>query len=289
MSEKEYRINLDDGRMLACLELGNASGEAVIYCHGYPGSRLEARLAEQAVKRLGLRLIAPDRPGFGESSFQAGRTIGAWANDIKQLADQLGLERFSILGVSGGGPYTLACAAGIPERINQIALVGALAPLSGMHSTRDMVAFNRMVLTLGTWYPALARRVVGLMARWFRRQPESLFKFMLAGAPEADKKVIDDPGFKVIWLASVKAALLQGGQGVAWELPLLAQPWDFNLEQVLVPVQIWHGLSDTVVPATMARYLVETLPHNKVHYLQGEGHFSLMVRHLDTVLEDLCR
>src|SRR6185312_3853086 len=110
-AETEHRVRLADGRTLACLELGDPSGPPVLYFHGYPGSRLEARVAAAAARRLGLRLLAVDRPGFGQSTFQTGRSIGAWAADVAALADRLALGRFSIVGVSGGGPYALACAA----------------------------------------------------------------------------------------------------------------------------------------------------------------------------------
>lgn len=289
MAEKQYPIKLEDGRTLFCMELGKASGEAVIYCHGYPGSRLEARLAEQAVKRLGLRLIAADRPGFGQSSFQAGRTIADWPGDIKQLADKLGLERFSLVGVSGGGPYALACAASMPDRLNEVALVAALAPMSGGKPISEMVAFNRMMLGLGARFPALARLTVRLMTHWFRKHPESLFRQMLTDSPEADKQVMQDPVYKAIWLASLNEALGQGGRGVAWELPLLARPWNVNLQQIRIPFRIWHGSSDRVVPVSMAEYLAGSLVHTKLHYLEGEGHFSLIAWHINTVLEDMFR
>jgi pimeloyl-ACP methyl ester carboxylesterase len=98
-TEIEHRLTLADGRTLACLELGEPTGLPVIYLHGYPGSRLEARLAARAARQLQLRLLAPDRPGFGESTFQPGRTIGAWAADMLRLADEFALERFAIAGV----------------------------------------------------------------------------------------------------------------------------------------------------------------------------------------------
>ena len=110
-------IRLADGRTLAC----DPTGSPVFY----PGSRLEGRSAADTARRLGLRLIAPDRPGFGESTFQPGRTIGAWATDVAELADQIALGRFAIVGVSGGAPCALACAARIPDRVRRVALSGA--------------------------------------------------------------------------------------------------------------------------------------------------------------------
>lgn len=287
--EAERRIRLADRRTLACLELGDPGGAPVMYFHGFPGSRLEARLAAGSAGRLGLRLLAPDRPGFGASSFQPRRTLGAWASDVAQLADRLSFGRFAIVGVSGGGPYALACAARIPGRIDHVALVGAVAPLSGLRSTRGMLALNRLALLLAARSSPLARFAIGLTARWVRRYPERFLARMLAGAPGADRAVFSDADYRAIFSASTVEALRQGGHGVAWELTLLARPWDFKLEEVLVPVRIWQGLADNIVPAAMARRLIGKLPRSDARWLAGEGHLSLIVRHLDAVLEDLCQ
>lgn len=284
----EHRIRLADERTLACLELGDPGGAPVIYFHGFPGSRLEARLAADAAERLGLRLLAPDRPGFGESTFLPGRTIGNWAADVAELTDQLGLQRFAVVGVSGGGPYALACAARIPGRLGGVALVGALGPLAGMRSTRGMVALNRLALALAARSPSMARLAIGLAARWVRQRPERFLARMSAGAPAADRAVLTDAGYRAIFGASTAEALRQGGRGVAWELTLLARAWDFRLKEVSVPVRIWQGLADNIVPAAMARRLAGELPTSETHYLPGEGHLSLVARRLDAVLEDLC-
>lgn len=287
--ETEHRITLMDGRTLACLVLGEPGGAPVMYFHGYPGSRLEARLAAGATGELGWRMFAPDRPGFGESTFQPGRTLGAWAADVAQLADWFGLERFAVVGVSGGGPYALACAARIPERLSRVALVGALGPLGHKQLTDDMVTLNRLALTLAAHWPSLARLGGHLAAHWVRGHLERYLTAITAGASPADRKVLGDAGYRTLLVESTREALRQGGRGVAWELTLLAQPWDFRLREVLLPVRIWQGLADNIVPAAIARHLAAALPDSESHYLPDEGHLSLVVKHLDTVLADLCR
>ena len=285
--EREHRLQLADGRTLACLELGDPGGSPVLYFHGYPGSRLEGRLGARAARRLGLRLLAPDRPGFGESTFLPGRTIGAWAADVAELADQLELKRFAIVGVSGGGPYALACAARIPERLSRVGLVGALGPLARKPLTHDMVTLNRLALALAARSPFLARLAVRLGARWLRRHLERHLAHMMATAPPADRRVLADPGYRALVTESTAEALRQGGGGAAWELTLLAQPWDFKLQEVPVPVRIWQGLADNIVPPATAQHLAAALPSSECHYLPDEGHLSLLVRHLDAVLADL--
>jgi len=284
----EQRMRLADGRRLAWLELGDRAGRPVFYFHGYPGSRLEAWLAAGAARRLGLRLLAPDRPGFGASTFRPGRTIGAWVDDVVQLADRLALTRFSVVGVSGGGPYALACAARIAERLDGVAVVAAMGPLARTDVTKGMVTWNRLALALAARVPRVARIGIGLAARFYRRYPQRYLAHMLAAAPPADRSVLADADYRALLAASTAEALRPGGRGVAWELTLLARPWDFRLEQVRIPVRIWQGLADNIVPAAMARQLAKALPRAEAHYLRGEGHLSLIVRHLGAVLEDLC-
>lgn len=138
--EIEHRIQLTDG-LLACLELGDSRGVPVFYCHGFPGSRFEARLAAGAARRLGIRVLAPDRPGLGASTYLTGCTIGDWAADVTELADRMALERFALLGVSGGGPYALACAARILQRVRAVAVVAGMAPTRaiGRHTRGTLV------------------------------------------------------------------------------------------------------------------------------------------------------
>jgi pimeloyl-ACP methyl ester carboxylesterase len=286
-AETEHRLRLADGRRLACLELGDPAGPPVLYFHGYPGSRLEARVAAPAAAQLGLRLLAVDRPGFGQSTFQAGRSIGGWAADVAALADRLGLERFSIVGVSGGAPYALACAASLPDRLSRVALVCPLGPLDVADGKRGMLPQDRIMLALATHAAPLARGVVRLLAHWMRQDARRYLEFMMAGMVSPDRDLFADPGYRAIVLASTAEALKQGGRGAAWELTLIARPWDFRLQDVRMSVSLWQGLADQILPAAMGRRLAAALPACSPHYLPGEGHLSLVVRHIGEVLAEL--
>lgn len=285
--ETERHIRLADGRVLAYLETGDPSGAPVMYFHGFPGSRLEGQLAADAARRRGLRLLAPDRPGFGASSLQPRRTLAHWAADVRSLADALGLERFSVVGVSGGGPYALACAARLPERVGGVAVVAGLGPLAPKAATRGMVALNRVGLGLARRRPRLARGLIGLAARGIRRHPGRYLAHMLAGAPEPDRSVLADPGYRSLILASTAEALRQGGAGAAWEATLLARPWDFDLRRIAARVDLWQGGADRIVPPATMERLLAALPRGVSHRCPREGHLSLIVRHLDRVLAEL--
>lgn len=286
-AETEHRLRLPDGRTLACLELGDRTGPPVLYFHGYPGSRFEARVAAAAAARLGVRLLAVDRPGFGQSTFQPGRRIGGWPADVAALADQLALPRFSIVGVSGGGPYALACAAALPERLDGVALVCPLGPLDVADGKAGMLAQDRVMLALASHAAPLARGVVHLLAQWMRGNADRYLKFMVTGMVSPDRDLFADPGYRAIMLESTAEALRQGGRGAAWELTLIARPWDFRLADVRMPVSLWQGLVDQILPAHMARRLAGALPACNARYFPDEGHLSLVVRHIGDVLAEL--
>lgn len=286
-AETEHRLHLADGRTLACLELGDPAGPPVLYFHGYPGSRLEARIAAAAAKRLGLRLLAIDRPGFGQSTFHGGRSIGGWAADIDALADQLALGRFSIVGVSGGGPYALACAASLSDRLARVALVCPLGPLDVADGKAGMLPQDRVMLALAAHAAPVARGVVHLLAHWMRQDTDRYLKFMIAGMVSPDRDLFADPGYRSLMMESTAEALRQGGRGAARELTLIARPWDFRLQDVRMSVSLWQGLADQILPAAMARRLAAALPACHPRYLPGEGHLSLVVRHIGEVLAEL--
>ena len=286
-AETEHRLRLADGRMLACLELGEPAGPPVLYFHGYPGSRLEARVIAAAAGRLGLRLLAVDRPGFGQSTFQPGRRIGEWAADIGALADQLALGRFSVVGVSGGAPYALACAASLPDRLARVALVCPLGPLDVAEGKAGMLMQDRVILALAAHAAPLARGVVHLLAHWMRQDADRYLRFMMAGMEPPDRDLFADPDYRAIMLASTAEALRQGGRGAAWELTLIARPWDFRLQDVRMPVSLWQGLADQILPAAMARRLAAALPACDPHYFPSEGHLSLVTRRIGAVLAEL--
>lgn len=287
--EIEHRLTLADGRTLACLEAGARTGAPVIYLHGFPGSRLEARLAAGAAERLHVRLIAPDRPGIGQSTFQPVRTMSSWGSDVLRLADYFALERFAVLGMSGGGPYALACAAHMPERVRRVALVGGLGPTTRSDLVAGMAATHRVGLAAGARAPQLARVAIDLLARVLRGRPERFLAHMLARSSPADRDVLADVRYRRMMLDSTVEALRQGGKSVGYELALLARAWDIRFEDVRTPVAIWQGLADTIVPPRMARVLADSLAQGELHLVRDEGHLSLLVRHADRVFTDLTR
>src|SRR5258708_5368921 len=154
---------LGDGRRLGYAQYGRADGEPLLYFHGHPGSRLEARFAHRAAADAGLRVIALDRPGYGLSDFQPRRVITDWSADVAEAADLLRISRFSVAGASGGGPYALACAWRLPGRVIQAAVISGVGPYQVPGITKGMRWQNRIGFEWGSRWPALARALMRSM------------------------------------------------------------------------------------------------------------------------------
>jgi pimeloyl-ACP methyl ester carboxylesterase len=282
----ENLLRLPDGRNLGYAEFGSAGGRPVIYMHGLPASRLEARIAEGAARRLDIRLISPDRPGIGYSDFQPGRTLADWPEDVLQLADALDLERFSVLGVSGGGPYAIACACRIPQRIRAVGLVGALGPVSLPELGGAMKLPARFSFQLARQYPSLADLLYARLAgRILWRWP--LLALLLLRASQPDQPVLGNPAVADILRLSIGEAFRQGGRGAVQELTLLGGNWDVDPGRITCPVFLWHGEEDRTVPVAMGRYLAAMIPRCRARFLPAEGHFSLPIGHMEEILSTI--
>lgn len=278
-------VPLADGRLLSYAEYGRPDGLPLVYCHGFPGSRLEAELAAPLTERLGVRLIAPDRPGFGLSSPLPGRRFGDWPADLAQLLAALQIDRFSLLGVSGGAPYALAAATLLP-RVARVGLVCGLGPLDA-DSLRSMSPLGRCGLRVARHAPWLARGGYQLLAQSICRHSARFLGWMTAGVPQVDRKVLARPEVREAILNSFRESVRQGGAAGAEELLLYARPWEILPSDCQVPVQLWHGELDTTVPVAFGRRLAADLPHCQAHFLPDEGHYSLPLGQLEPILRDL--
>ncbi|WP_295880520.1 alpha/beta hydrolase [uncultured Thiohalocapsa sp.] len=294
-------VTLPDGRRLAYAEYGAASGHPVLYCHGFPSSRREARLMHADAVAAGARIIAPDRPGYGDSDHAPGRRLADWADDCAALVGALGLSHFAIVGVSGGGPYALACACHLPARLPP-ARAGALAactlvcPLGPIHHarlTRQMNPAARASLRVGRWPGWVADLIYGapttaVLARW----PQLVEKFRHIAAPAADRAVLRAGDTAAILNRTIADAMRNGALGARRDLWLYTHDWGLELGQIHRPIRIWHGEADGTVPVSHARWLAAHLPDTSLTLLPGEGHYSVPIgfaRRILTELTDVLR
>ncbi|MBK1731072.1 alpha/beta fold hydrolase [Thiococcus pfennigii] len=281
-------LRLADGRRLAYAEYGGKDGPPVLYCHGFPSSHREARLLEPAARRLGVRLITLDRPGYGGSDACPERTLLDWADDCAAVLDRLGLARTALVGVSGGGPFALACAARIPERFTTCTLVCPLGPVYRTEVLAAMPGPARAALQLVRRAPRLGRLVYGppvsdLLARW----PTLIERIRDAAAPPIDRDLLAEPRIRTIMNTSLRDALGRGARGARRDIRLYTQPWGFDIADIDLPIDLWHGEIDGTVPVAHARWYAGHLRRCTPHILPGEGHFSLPVQQAETILTRL--
>jgi pimeloyl-ACP methyl ester carboxylesterase len=214
-----------------------------------------------------------------------GRRIKDWAVGVTEVADALGLERFAVLGVSGGAPYALACAKALQARVTALALVGGLGSLH----PEDLAHFDlfaRFVFGLITRSPPLGRALVHVIGMVLRARPDCVFSVLAGELPEADEAVLNDEDQRSMLVGSVKEGLRQGARGAAWDLTLYAQNSETEAEAFSMPVYIWHGERDTTVPCSMSRRLASRIACSAV-FSRSHGHYSLPVLDIEQILRPL--
>ncbi len=285
MPAHDATMRLPDGRVLAYEECGDPDGVPVVLAHGFPGSRLEARVVDTAAGRAGVRVVCPDRPGFGRSDAQPDRRLGDWPGDVAALADRLGLERFAVVGFSAGGPYALACAWALAGRVAACGLVSSPGPLDRPGSTAGMTPLNRALFGGGRRAPIVAGLIVRVLARSARVEPARLARRMASGMADVDRRLLAGPTGEA-YGAAVRESFRQGPAGVAQEARLLVHPWPFSADQITVPTVVWHGTADRNVPVSMARRQAESIPGCRLEPIDGAGHL-LFFEHAEAILTTL--
>jgi pimeloyl-ACP methyl ester carboxylesterase len=276
------QLRLRDGRTLAYAEYGDPGGAPLLFFHGTPGSRLQLRDADGTARRHTVRLLAPDRPGYGESSPQPGRTVGQYADDMRELADHLGLEQFAVAGVSGGGGYATACAARLPDRVSTAIVIAGMAP-APKAVLAQMRGKNRTVMRLARRAPWLLGLMMGRVAATVaKRGPEALDQ-LLKGVPAADAEILRRPEVRATFVADTLESMRQGPEGTVTDLRLYTGPYDFALEDIAVPVHLFHGDADANVPIAIGRDVAARIPDCTATFVPGAGHLWFL-DHLDEIL-----
>ncbi len=278
---------LPDGRRLGYAEFGDPLGRPVLYFHGFPGSRLEARLAAAAARRQGVRLLAIDRPGYGLSDSLPNRSLLDWPKDVAHFADALGLAQFGVLGVSGGGPFALACAAVLAGRIRGLALACPLGPLADAACRPCQPWPISATIRFGHNFPGLIRWLGRQLARQVGCRPDLILKMLSLTSPAVDRELLKQADVRETMLASGRQAFVQGRSGVACDMEIYGAGWGFDPAAIPLSVTLWQGLEDPVVQPAMAEYLAARLPACQLQLIDDEGHFSLPIRHMDEILSGI--
>jgi pimeloyl-ACP methyl ester carboxylesterase len=279
-------VRLADGRRLAFRDVGPRGGTPVVYLHGAIGSPLQCGgpLAA-AIEDLRIRLLLPQRPGFGASDPHRGRTLLDFAGDVDQLADALGLDRFAVVGVSAGGPYAVACAHRLAGRVPVAAAVSSLSPLCAPADVPGLPTRIRLALRAIAGAPALATRVGDAAVGFVARHPALLLRAMAAGAPSADRSHLADDATAATAVDAFLAATAGGVAGLIEDHLLTSRPWGLPLGEVAGEVHVWHGMGDAFVPVEHALQLVAALPRCRTFLDPEEGHFFFRRRVRDILAE----
>lgn len=272
----EGTIAVGEDRQIGFAEFGDPQGRAVFWLHGTPGARrqipTEARVyAEQA----GIRLIGIDRPGIGSSTPHQYDTIAAFADDLRTIADTLGIDKMIVVGLSGGGPYTLACAAGLPDRVVAVGVLGGVAPTCGP----DAISGGAMTLGLRI-APVLRlggtplRLTASTLIRLSRPVASPVLGLYAMFSPQADRHLLTRPEFKAMFLDDLLNGSRKQLAAPFCDVIIFARDWGFRLHEVKVPVRWWHGDHDHIIPFAHGEHVVARLPDAELYHLPGESHLA---------------
>jgi pimeloyl-ACP methyl ester carboxylesterase len=282
------QLQLANGAAVAFEEYGERNGVPVIFCHGWPSSCTMAELTDTAAREVGVRIISPDRPGISGSAFQENRKLSDWPPLVQQLADHLGLGEFRMLAISGGAPYAYVTAWAMPERVRAIAVVSGAPPIVDLADHGGLLPLYRWMLTLYRHRPGLLRGLFRIArpfasVRMSIRVARKLLRFLQPCDAEALR---DEAAFNACF-ESQRRAWRGSTDGVMSDAQIYAEPWGFRLEDVDVPVRLWHGKKDRSFSYRVAEEVEKRLPKCTARYFENAGHYSLPIRNMREILQDL--
>jgi pimeloyl-ACP methyl ester carboxylesterase len=291
MEDNSRTVKTQDGRAIRFLEAGDPQGIPMLVLHGTPGSRIAPRLWVEAAHPSGMRLISYDRPGYGGSTPQPGREVASAAGDVAAIARELGLERITVWGASGGGPHALACAALLPELVAGVASLASPAPyqadgldwMAGMGQA-NLVEFGAALegwAALEAFIEAEAAGLLGAAPEELHKAFDQSFRSLIS---PVDAEALSGD-FLADLIQGILAGMRPSRQGWIEDDLAFVRPWGFDLEQIRVPVLLKHGEQDRFVPIAHGEWLAAHIPGVEAQLLPEEGHISLVVQRVAEVYE----
>jgi pimeloyl-ACP methyl ester carboxylesterase len=272
----EGNIAVGDGRQISFAEFGNPQGRAVFWLHGTPGARRQIPTeARTFATEKGIRLIGVDRPGIGSSTPHQYDNVLGFTDDLRTIADTLGIDTFAVIGLSGGGPYTLATAAALPERVVVAAVLGGVAPLIGedgiSSNLMELAKFVRPILEVAD---TPVRWVAGSLIKLIGPFGSPALELYARISPEGDRKLLGRPEFKAMFLDDLLNGSRKQLAAPFADIVVFARDWGFRLADITVPVRWWHGDADHIVPYSHGEHAVARLADAEMYTLSGESHLA---------------
>lgn len=281
----DHTIQLRNGLKLGYAEYGDSQGTVIFYYHGWPSARVQGELMDEVGKRYGLRIVAPDRPGIGLSDFQPKRTLLDWPDTLEQLAAHVKAEKFHVMGWSGGGPYVLATAKCMPERLISATICCGAPPLTFL-GYEHMFWVYRLMIRLRHAFPS----ILGVLLRAGKiissGEPDKApLKWFMAMLGSEDRRVLSDPAiFKIVRLGILEA-LRRGPRMVIADADIYLSEWGFELSSIDTLIHFWHGKEDRNISWKYSEQVASLMANTSTHWLENEGHYSLPITHSERIIK----
>lgn len=267
---KDSRITLADGRWLAFTQMGDVRGTPILFFHGAPMSRLSLLPWEEEFGNRGLRVISPDRPGYGGSSPQPGRTMSDWPSDMAELADALGIDQFVVAGHSSGGPYAVACTALLRDRVAGAVVLAGVTDMAWPKAWEGYLETEASMMRMPDEASAVARCI-----ELYGEDGSGLLESSGRELPEPDAELLADEEMFGALVASITEAFRQGVGGYAQDVFLQGRAWPFEPAAIRAPTLVVHGAQDTIVPVAHSRHTAALIPGASLYLLPRHGHVSI--------------
>jgi len=280
-------VRAADGSRTGYYEFGDPQGRPVIAMHGTPNSGAGFAWADAPARERGLRVLAPDRPGVGDSDpwrVDHAVTVADYSEPFEAFATALHLDSFAVLGYSGGAPYALAVAHALRDRVTAAAVVSGAGEVGGWASIGDFDATDEWLTRLALHAPSLARATLAVSARFARIAPKLSMRFAKLGMAETDREVMDEFADAPTAVTVFTASCRRTARGVVDDYAALGRPWGFDVGDITVPVSCWHAPTDPLVPIAHSEELVRRMPGTQLERWPDEGHLAI-VRHVGEVLD----
>lgn len=272
----EGNIAVGEGRQISFAEFGNPQGRAVFWLHGTPGARRQIPTeARTFAARKNIRLIGIDRPGIGSSTPYQYENVLGFTDDLRTVANTLGINRFAVIGLSGGGPYTLAAAAAMPDRVVMAAVLGGVAPLIGEDGiSSGLMELAKIVRPVIEVADTPIRWVAGSLMKLIAPFGSPALDLYARISPDGDRNLLSRPEFKAMFLDDLLNGSRRQLAAPFADIVVFARDWGFRLEDITVPVRWWHGDADHIVPYAHGQHAVARIADAEMYTLPGESHLA---------------
>lgn len=268
---EDERLTLKDGRTIAYTDIGDPKGSCVMNFHGAPASRFLVTYLDGAFAEQGLRVISPDRPGYGGSSPQPGRSMADWPDDVAELADALDIDSFAVLGSSSGGPYAVACCALLPEQVIGGVVVAGATDMSWSGASEGYPEVELAIMNLDG-----EKSAIDWCTDEFGPDGHKFYDNEPLDWPEPDEEFLADDSKSAHLAKAMNEAFAQGVEGYAQDIIVQGREWPFDPGDIQCPVHVVHGERDTLVPMSQSRHTADLIPTATLKTVEGHGHASIL-------------